>query len=66
MTGKELKELRESAGLTQTQLAELCGLSSKNVICNYESDDKKGSRNITKPMEILFKMVVEKYKKDEN
>lgn len=65
MTGKELKYLRESVGLTQTQLAKMCGLSSGNVITNYESDGKKGSRNITKPMEILFKMIIEKHKKDD-
>lgn len=31
MTGKEVKEWRESMGLTQSQLAEMCGLKTRAV-----------------------------------
>jgi transcriptional regulator with XRE-family HTH domain len=37
----ELKRIRLKLGLTQEQLAELLGMSSKNTICNIEI----GNRN---------------------
>jgi transcriptional regulator with XRE-family HTH domain len=58
MTGAELKRLRKARKLTQSQLAEMAGLSSKNVIANYESDGKKGSRKIPPPMIILFNLLL--------
>ena len=38
--GKRLKELREQKGLTQKELAQTLGLSSKSTITNYEQDDR--------------------------
>jgi len=37
----EVKKIRTKLGLTQEQLAELLGMSSKNTICNIEV----GTRN---------------------
>ncbi|WP_063657777.1 helix-turn-helix domain-containing protein [Candidatus Arsenophonus triatominarum] len=39
--GKRLKLLREARGLSQAQLAKLCGYSSASRIGNYELGDRK-------------------------
>lgn len=39
--GKRLKALREARGLSQAQLAKLCGYSSASRIGNYELGDRK-------------------------
>ena len=41
VTSSELKRIRLKLGMTQEQLAELLGMSSKNTICNIEV----GTRN---------------------
>ncbi len=41
VTSNELKKIRLKLGMTQEQLAELLGMSSKNTICNIEV----GTRN---------------------
>lgn len=38
-SGAKIKKLRESLGLTQTQLAEQIGVSVSSI-CQYESGDK--------------------------
>lgn len=51
--GKELKELRKKSGLTQSELANKCGLS-KNAIWNYENNKRNPTLNtLNKISEVL-------------
>jgi transcriptional regulator with XRE-family HTH domain len=56
MTGANLKALRESAGLNQIQLADLCQ-TGQVTISRYETDE----RGISKPMALLFRLAVEQF-----
>lgn len=62
MTGKELKLLRENAGLTRTELAQKMGLPGSTPqrqnlrIYDYES----GRRNILSHTEVLIRMILKK------
>jgi transcriptional regulator with XRE-family HTH domain len=40
MLANRLRELREEKGLTQKDLAQALGLSSKSTITNYEQNDR--------------------------
>ena len=42
-TAEEVKALREKAGLSQGALAELIGLSNRQLISDYENDKKTPS-----------------------
>ena len=48
--GQKLKEFRQARGLTQTELAKLCGLSHKNVISSYERGRETPSLSKTLPI----------------
>lgn len=37
ISGKRFKEIREELSLTQSQMAEILGMSGKQAICNIES-----------------------------
>jgi transcriptional regulator with XRE-family HTH domain len=54
MTGDELRLLRESKGLTQQQLADKARITSYMTISDYE----KGKVKITKPMGLLFEILL--------
>ena len=54
MTGKELKNLRESKAISQVKFAELTGKSQKDI-SRYENEKVK----ITKSNEILMKKVLQ-------
>ncbi len=54
MTGKELKQLRESAGLNQVELAALVGVHPTSIN-NWE-----GSARLRKPAELAIRSVLEK------
>jgi transcriptional regulator with XRE-family HTH domain len=53
MTGQELKALRESLNLTQTQLADELGYSRQGTI----SDMENGRTSIPKRTEIAIKLL---------
>lgn len=38
---KRLRELREEKGITQKELAQFLGMSSKSTITNYEQNDRE-------------------------
>lgn len=38
MNGSEIKRIRTKLGMTQDQFADLLGMSSKQTICNIETD----------------------------
>lgn len=60
MTGLELKALRESAGLNQTELAKLVRVFGQVTISNYEN----GKRSISEPMALLFELLIQKHLPD--
>ena len=55
MNGKELKDLRKKAGLTQTELAEKIG-THKQVISRWEN----GKSSISNPYERLIRLELSK------
>ena len=54
MTNKELKELRQKLGLTQTQMAEKLGITL-SAIFKLES----GENNMSKPVAILAQYLLD-------
>jgi len=52
-TAEEIKNIRKQAGLTQSQLAELFGLSAQTRIAEYETGKRKPSKRI----EILYRLL---------
>jgi len=63
MTGEELRRMREAAGLSPLELAELAGLGTgaqgRVRVSQYESTSAKSRRGITPAMERLFRMLLE-------
>ena len=54
MTGDELKALRNSRRITQSELAKIAKLSSQVTIARYEN----GTRKIPESMALLFRFLL--------
>jgi transcriptional regulator with XRE-family HTH domain len=69
MTGKQLKELRQSIGLTQAQLAKAIGVHW-NTIARWERgkqgshEDDPDGRKISAPHARLIKIICEQHRKN--
>lgn len=53
MDGDEMKRIRTKLGLTQIQLAELLGMTTRNAIANIET----GTRNPGKLVAIMLRVL---------
>lgn len=47
--GKAIKLYREKAGVSQSQLADMIGLNSKDIICKYENGRRTPTIDKTLP-----------------
>jgi DNA-binding XRE family transcriptional regulator len=61
---KELKKMRERAGLTQTELAAKVGVSSKSVLCWETGTHKPHPKRAKKLNQILSQLLRENEKKE--
>ncbi len=53
MNGKRFKQIREDLGLSQDQLAQMLGFSSKQAVSNIETGFRNPSNLVTAVMLIL-------------